>query len=144
MFQTKTNQNDKDTVCKPQTSGGILALALNKVPKFTPKPQPVRGCFHPGASVLSRDSLPLNGKPVTGPQMIQAMLQYIWPHDNKAIRDRVTLALSLLVGAKVLNVSVPFIFKYAVDYLNVGNTLNMDTAPETVGTVATSILLGCR
>lgn len=76
--------------------------------------------------------------------MIHAMLKYIWPKDDKAVRDRVKVALSLLVVAKLLNVTVPFIFKYSVDYLNVGGTLNMETAPETVVTVATSLLLGCK
>ncbi|XP_060517446.1 iron-sulfur clusters transporter ABCB7, mitochondrial isoform X3 [Cylas formicarius] len=76
--------------------------------------------------------------------MVGAMLQYIWPKDNKEIRNRVTLAVSLLVGAKLLNVCVPFIFKYSVDYLNLnaGGVLNMDSAPQTLATVATSILLG--
>ncbi|XP_076271132.1 ATP binding cassette subfamily B member 7 isoform X2 [Rhynchophorus ferrugineus] len=54
----------------------------------------------------------------------------------------VKLAVSLLIGAKIMNVSVPFIFKYSVDYLNAGAALNMDTAPQTVATVATSLLLG--
>lgn len=45
-----------------------------------------------------------------------------------------------------MNVCVPFIFKYAIDYLNVqsGSILTMDSAPETVATVTTSILLGCK
>lgn len=45
---------------------------------------------------------------------------------------------------------VPFIFKYAIDILNdqymstTGTTiLNMETAPETVATVITSLLIGC-
>lgn len=89
--------------------------------------------------------IPLKGQEtVTGMQMIQAMLKYIWPKDDKAVRDRVKLALLLLVGAKLTNVTVPFIFKYSVDYLNVGGTLNMETAPATVATVASSLLLGCK
>ncbi|KAG5876086.1 hypothetical protein JTB14_028858 [Gonioctena quinquepunctata] len=128
---------------KSKPSGGILALAFKKVPTNAPKSQPARGCFHPGASVLSREALPTKAKdPVTGTQMIQGMLQYIWPKDDKMIKDRVKLALSLLIGAKVVNVCVPFIFKYSVDYLNAGATLNMDTAPETAATIATSLLLG--
>ncbi|CAL7943276.1 unnamed protein product [Xylocopa violacea] len=81
--------------------------------------------------------------------MIKAMLRYIWPKDDLEIRKRVKIALSLLIGAKVLNVAVPFIFKYAVDALNAqhvaatGNVLlNMGSAPETVTTVATSLLIG--
>lgn len=76
--------------------------------------------------------------------MITAMLQYIWPKEDKAVRDRVKLAVGLLIGAKLLNVTVPFLFKYAVDYLNTAGQLNIDTAASTVTTVATCILLGCR
>lgn len=76
--------------------------------------------------------------------MIQAMLQYIWPPDDKAIRKRVMLAVQLLIGAKLLNVAVPFIFKYGVDALNTGGTLNMNTPSDTVLTVATSLLIGCK
>ncbi|XP_030761375.1 ATP-binding cassette sub-family B member 7, mitochondrial-like [Sitophilus oryzae] len=141
----KSSTAPKEPEKSPKASANVLSLILNKAPKNIPRSQPVRGCFHPGASALSRDALPLEGgKPITGMQMINAMLQYIWPADNKEIRDRVKLALSLLIAAKVVNVSVPFIFKYSIDYLNLnaGSVLNMDTAPQTVATVATSLLLG--
>lgn len=94
---------------------------------------------------MSRETIPLgNAKVVTGQEMIKAMLRYIWPADDKAIRERVSLAVGLLISAKLMNIAVPFTFKYAVDYLNSGATLNMGTAPETILTVATSILLGCK
>ncbi|KAL3282588.1 hypothetical protein HHI36_005764 [Cryptolaemus montrouzieri] len=130
---------------KPKTqkvSAGILAKVLKRITHPISKSQPARGCFHPGASVLSRETLPVDGKPVTGTQMVQAMLHYIWPKDNSAIRNRVTIAVSLLIGAKLMNVAVPFIFKYSIDYLNAANTLNMDSAPGTIVTVTTSMLLG--
>lgn len=76
--------------------------------------------------------------------MIVAMLQYIWPKEDKAVRDRVKLAVGLLIGAKVVNVAVPFLFKYSVDYLNVAGQLNVETAANTASTVAVSLLLGCR
>jgi len=63
----------------------------------------------------------------------------------------VKIAVGLLVGAKVLNVLVPFIFKYAIDILNAHTVavsgsaaMNLTTAPATVATVATSLLVGCR
>lgn len=52
------------------------------------------------------------------------------------------MALGLLVGAKLLNVSVPFLFKYAIDGLNTG--LSMDTPQEAVLAAATSLMLGCK
>lgn len=66
------------------------------------------------------------------------------------IRKRVTLALGLLAAAKILNVSVPFLLKYAMDELNVklspvGDTLlTMGSAPETVLSVATTLLISCE
>lgn len=58
--------------------------------------------------------------------------------------------MGLLVGAKALNVGVPFIFKCAIDTLNTQHMattgsaiLSLGTASDTVATVATSLLIGC-
>lgn len=67
--------------------------------------------------------------------------------DDPEIRKRVKIAVGLLVGAKVLNVLVPFIFKYVVDVLNTHTdsaVMDLTTAPATVATVATSLLVGCK
>lgn len=114
--------------------------------------QQKRNCFHPGISSLNRDALNLEDKPsVTSVDMLRAMLRYIWPEDDPEIRKRVKIAVGLLVGAKILNVTVPFIFKYAVDVLNTHSVattgtavMGLTTAPATVATVATSLLVGCK
>lgn len=86
-FQSSTSPKEPEKSTK--VSAGVLSLVSNKTASSLPKSQPARGCFHPGASALSRDAMPLEaGKPVTGTQMIGAMLQYIWPKDNAEIRDR--------------------------------------------------------
>lgn len=65
------------------------------------------------------------------------------------IRNRVMVSLSLLFGAKVMNVTVPFLFKYAVDEVNMATAstgdvlLGMATVPQALGTTAVSLLLGC-
>lgn len=71
--------------------------------------------------------------------------------DDPEIKNRVKLAVALLVGSKVLNVAVPFLFKHAIDSLNAASVaaggeaiLSMGTAPEAITTVATSILIGCK
>ncbi|KAI9840707.1 MAG: Iron-sulfur clusters transporter atm1, mitochondrial [Thelocarpon superellum] len=51
--------------------------------------------------------------------IIKEMTQYLWPKDNMGTKLRVGLSLGLLVGAKVLNVQVPFYFKSIVDSMNV-------------------------
>lgn len=55
--------------------------------------------------------------------------------------DRVVISLSLLGGAKVLNVAVPFLFKGAIDSLNI---LTMGTPTETTFAVVSSMLIGCK
>ena len=47
------------------------------------------------------------------------LLKYLWPKGHTKLKVRVVISLALLVGAKVLNVQVPFIFKRIVDELNV-------------------------
>lgn len=57
-----------------------------------------------------------------------------------------TTALSLLVGAKLLNVQVPFIFKDAVNYLNehTGDLLSLSDPASTVATTAFSLMVACK
>ncbi|EDQ89783.1 uncharacterized protein MONBRDRAFT_20835 [Monosiga brevicollis MX1] len=50
--------------------------------------------------------------------MLVGLLKLIWPAGRTDLKLRVLAALGLLVGSKVLNVQVPFFFKYAVDILN--------------------------
>eukprot|EP00897_Mesotaenium_endlicherianum_P000334 jgi/Mesen1/10300/ME000079S09717 len=51
-------------------------------------------------------------------KILQTLGEYLWPKDNGEYRRRVVLAMGLLVASKVLNVQVPFLFKYAVDSLS--------------------------
>lgn len=50
---------------------------------------------------------------------MKEMAKYLWPKDDWGTKLRVGTALSLLIGAKVLNVEVPFYFKSIVDSMNV-------------------------
>ncbi|XP_027333793.1 ABC transporter B family member 25, mitochondrial isoform X3 [Abrus precatorius] len=50
-------------------------------------------------------------------KILRTLASYLWMKDNLEFRVRVIAALGLLVGAKVLNVQVPFMFKLAVDWL---------------------------
>ncbi|KAF1979719.1 iron-sulfur clusters transporter atm1, mitochondrial precursor [Bimuria novae-zelandiae CBS 107.79] len=51
--------------------------------------------------------------------IIKEMSHYLWPKDNLGTRFRVGLSVALLVGAKLLNVQVPFYFKNIVDSMNI-------------------------
>ncbi|XP_076018929.1 iron-sulfur clusters transporter ABCB7, mitochondrial [Genypterus blacodes] len=103
-----------------------------------------RTCWHGNAGgKLNAD--PKNVlKEVNSAQILSAMLTYVWPKDRPDLRARVALSLALLAGAKITNVTVPFMFKYAVDELNQmsGHMLNLSDAPSTVATMATAVLIG--
>ncbi|CAJ1058047.1 ATP-binding cassette sub-family B member 7%2C mitochondrial [Xyrichtys novacula] len=103
-----------------------------------------RTCWHGNAGGgLSAD--PKNVlKEVNSTQILSAMLSYVWPKDRPDLRARVAISLGLLAGAKITNVMVPFMFKYAVDELNQmsGHMLNLNDAPSTVATMATAVLIG--
>lgn len=75
--------------------------------------------------------------------IIRKLVQYVWPKGDFGTKQRVALALALLVGGKLLNVQVPFFFKAIVDRLNqvVNAPLDM-TNPNTVWVVAGSAILG--
>ncbi|XP_038210262.1 ATP-binding cassette sub-family B member 7, mitochondrial [Zerene cesonia] len=132
----------------PSNSGGqdtaknVLAAVLANKPKTGKIPVGIqkRDCFHPGASVLAREDINLgDAKPVTGMDMVRGMMEYVWPKDNAMIRNRVMISLTLLFGAKIMNVMVPFLFKYAVDEVNL---LGVSTVPEAISTSVISLLIG--
>ncbi|XP_013201125.1 iron-sulfur clusters transporter ABCB7, mitochondrial isoform X2 [Amyelois transitella] len=117
------------------TAKNVLAAVLANKPK--------------AGKIPAADINLADAKPVTGTDMVRGMLEYVWPKDNEMIRNRVMLSLSLLFGAKIVNVTVPFIFKYAVDEVNGAvmtsggeALLGMDTVPQALGTAAFSLLLG--
>ncbi|XP_033740931.1 ATP-binding cassette sub-family B member 7, mitochondrial-like [Pecten maximus] len=129
------------SLCKTVGTGPVLGQATKndffKRTSFSP---------HPSLSA-STSSTNDNTKHVKDEvkawDITRAMLGYVWPKDKPSIRIRVAAALTLLIGSKAVNVQVPFIFKYAVDFLNEpSNLLNMSSAPATLITSATAILLG--
>uniref|UniRef100_UPI00398EE099 iron-sulfur clusters transporter ABCB7, mitochondrial isoform X2 n=1 Tax=Pristiophorus japonicus TaxID=55135 RepID=UPI00398EE099 len=87
---------------------------------------------------------PKNFKDVDAGKILKAMLTHVWPKDRPDLRTRVAVSLGLLGGAKLMNIMVPFMFKYAVDELNQmsGNVLNLNDATSTVITMATTVLIG--
>lgn len=69
--------------------------------------------------------------------IIKEMSQYLWPKGAVGTKVRVATALSLLVGAKILNVNVPFYFKSIVDSMNI----DFMTTAGTAWTVAGSMIV---
>ncbi|MGI9451117.1 MAG: ABCB family ABC transporter ATP-binding protein/permease [Geminicoccaceae bacterium] len=52
---------------------------------------------------------------------LAGLVPYLWPKDARELRIRVVLSVALLIGAKLINVAIPFFYKAIVDGL---------TAPE--------------
>uniref|UniRef100_A0A8C3AMD3 Iron-sulfur clusters transporter ABCB7, mitochondrial n=1 Tax=Cyclopterus lumpus TaxID=8103 RepID=A0A8C3AMD3_CYCLU len=103
-----------------------------------------RSCWHGNAGGrLNADPKNVLNE-VNSTQILSAMLSYVWPKDRPDLRLRVAISLGLLAGAKMTNVTVPFMFKYAVDELNQmsGHMLHLNDAPSTVATMATAMLIG--
>ncbi|CDO91963.1 unnamed protein product [Kluyveromyces dobzhanskii CBS 2104] len=52
-------------------------------------------------------------------RIMKDLLKYIWPQGDNKVKIRVLFALALLIGAKLLNVQVPFFFKQTIDSMNI-------------------------
>jgi ATP-binding cassette subfamily B (MDR/TAP) protein 7 len=72
--------------------------------------------------------------------IMKEMSQYLWPKDNLGTRARVGLSVGLLIGAKLLNVQVPFYFKNIVDSMNI----DFVAVGGTAWTVAGSMIMACK
>ncbi|KAI7741451.1 hypothetical protein M8C21_027150 [Ambrosia artemisiifolia] len=62
-------------------------------------------------------NLVTKGEQINNAKILSTLAKYLWMKDNTEFRLRVLTAMGFLVGAKVLNVQVPFLFKLAVDWL---------------------------
>lgn len=71
--------------------------------------------------ISGRPSTITNGakKKLSNKEILQRLLRFVWPKENNMkIKLRVVFAMGLLIGSKLLTISVPFIFKNMVDFLN--------------------------
>uniref|UniRef100_T1JCD1 Iron-sulfur clusters transporter ABCB7, mitochondrial n=1 Tax=Strigamia maritima TaxID=126957 RepID=T1JCD1_STRMM len=130
LFTSRLVQTRKWKLCQPRINFGELRCCIQSSAQ-----QKTTGT--PGNEKEKSEK-------VTNLEVVRTMLQYVWPPDNPSLRKRVIIAMSLLVGSKILNVQVPFIFKHAVDYLNqeTGNLLSLSDPTTTVITFSTALLLG--
>ncbi|CAK7201701.1 Iron-sulfur clusters transporter atm1, mitochondrial [Sporothrix eucalyptigena] len=74
--------------------------------------------------------------------IMKEMSRYLWPSGKGSLdtKMRVTLAVALLIGAKVLNVQVPFYFKSIVDTMNIDASA-LGATGATAATIAGSMIL---
>ena len=69
---------------------------------------------------------------------------YLWPKDEPLtgpVKARVMASLGLLVGSKLVNIQVPFIFKHLVDTLVPANAVGAGS-PEMLAAVPTALVVG--
>ncbi|MBD3788451.1 MAG: metal ABC transporter permease, partial [Sphingomonadales bacterium] len=53
-----------------------------------------------------------------GWRTIRAVLPYLWSHEAPWVKRRVILAMVMLVIAKIISVSTPFVYRAAVNTLS--------------------------
>ena len=84
-----------------------------------------------------------NHEPLSDIEVLKSVYDYIRPSASPQVARRISTAVVLLLASKLLNVQVPFLFKYAVDALATDPT---GTTPIIVGgvmaAVPTSLILG--
>jgi len=70
-------------------------------------------------------------------RIVKSLIQFIWPKDNPSIKRRVMMSLGFLVSSKMLNVTVPFVFKAAIDSLAMAGV-----SPYVLGPVGLVLVYG--
>ncbi len=63
-------------------------------------------------------SADIPAKPASGLHTMRRVLPYLWPEGQPWVKRRVILALALLLAAKLVSVTTPWIYKLAVDNLS--------------------------
>ena len=123
----------------------IPSESLAKEPEASPQaPKSKDSALPKTASERSKSALLVDQDVSTKQQrkadwaILKEMSQYLWPKNDIGARVRVTTAISLLVGAKVLNVQVPFYFKSVVDSMNI----DFAAVGSTAWTVGGAVIVG--
>src|SRR5260221_4852376 len=78
---------------------------------------------------LSSDERP--SRPDDTFRTLSRLWPYMWPADRPDLRLRVILALSTLVGAKIVTVLIPYTYKWTTDALTLPGRLPA-SAPESL------------
>jgi len=89
---------------------------------------------------LPKTSANLDGAQVSGWRTIRKVAPYLWPEGEPAMKARVVLAVTMLVLAKLIAVSTPFFFKWAVDSL--GDAAEVPGAMLAIGAVGITVAYG--
>ncbi|KAA0163285.1 hypothetical protein FNF28_04343 [Cafeteria roenbergensis] len=83
-----------------------------------------------------------SGKDIPLRELLPELGRYLWPEGRPWLKARVAFALSLLLGAKLLTIQVPFIFKDIVDQLSPETVEGLAAADKAVLAMPLALLLG--
>ncbi|WOI12958.1 ABC transporter ATP-binding protein/permease [Thalassospira lucentensis] len=71
--------------------------------------------------------------------VVKTFLPYLWPRGEFELKTRVVIALLFLVGAKIANVYVPVLYKYAVDALGGGKAGTGSAGADTTSLIVVPV-----
>lgn len=130
-FTNKSTSNFKST-----SSSSSLKSTSTSTSKTTPKtllkpPPKVKPPIQDNDTTSSGSSSSENSESF----MLKSLFKTIWPKNNLNFKIRVIIALSLLVGAKILNVQVPFYFKQIIDTMNIDWTNEVGVFLTVIGSL---------
>ncbi|GES61091.1 hypothetical protein ATETN484_0005055000 [Aspergillus terreus] len=104
----------------PSSHAPPVSRPVDATPALKPKDvQSTAASVSPKKDLLSETTVASKEQRKADWAIMKEMVKYLWPKDDWGTKLRVGTALSLLVGAKILNVEVPFYFKSIVDSMNV-------------------------
>lgn len=117
---TSTNTNTSSSTSSHSTNGSNGTNSSNK-----------------GTESKKDSSTYLFGQQISTSQikMLRSLLTTIWPSNKPSFKLRVVIALSLLIGSKLLNVQVPFFFKSIIDEMNIDWAAELGTVGAVVGSL---------
>ncbi|TID21992.1 iron-sulfur clusters transporter atm1 [Venturia nashicola] len=106
-------------------------------PKSTipPQPEPKKAVEPKQDILLAEQNVPNSEQRKADWAILKEMTAYLWPKNDLNTRVRVGVALGLLIGAKVLNVQIPFYFKSIVDNMNIDFLATNGTALTVAGSL---------
>ncbi|KAK8152457.1 ABC transporter [Phyllosticta citrichinensis] len=110
IFATsRSRKDDTKTVGQDPKTGSVTAETVEKAKPSAANDDPL----------LAEKTVSNKEQRKADWAIMKEMSRYLWPKDSLDTRVRVGLSVGLLVGAKVLNVQVPFYFKSIVDSMNI-------------------------
>jgi len=119
--QRQRQQNEKVQAKVPDDAPLKAEITPISRPESAGKPLPVGRTAEAAqdANLQSKTDLSKKEQRQIDFAIMKEMVRYLWPKGEIGTKVRVASALSLLVGAKILNVNIPFYFKSIVDSMNI-------------------------